>query len=182
MANLLTIEDLASTNEVKLTLDCDQGRSQSFTTNFQIPLEDTDRDEIHWYFSKYLTAAAGDSSQRAEAIEVGLRNLGRLLFEKLLQSTPDGTSLYEIAIEDGLENCRMIVSSDRPQFLSIPWELINEPVQGYLISKMTSIVRKPINYTEISSERGIPNDQLNVLMIAPRPQLGEFSLSGGQTA
>jgi len=182
VANLLTIEDLASTNEVKLTLDCGPGRSQSFTTNFQIPFEETDRDEIHWYFSKYLSDAAGDSSQRAEAIEVGLRNLGRLLFEKLLQSTPDGTSLYEIAIEDGLENCRMIVSSDRPQFLSIPWELINEPVQGYLISKMTSIVRKPINYTEISSERGIPNDQLNVLMIAPRPQLGEFSLSGGLTA
>ena len=75
MANLLIIEDLAGTNEVKLTLNSDTNTSQSATTSFQIPLETTDRDEIHWYFSQYLSEASDNSSQRAEAIEAGLRNL-----------------------------------------------------------------------------------------------------------
>ena len=134
MANLLIIEDLAGTNEVKLTLNSDTNTSQSATTSFQIPLETTDRDEIHWYFSQYLSEASDNSSQRAEAIEAGLRNLGRLLFEKLLQAETNGTSLYKLATDEGLENCRAIIRSDRPEFLSIPWELINEREQGYLIS------------------------------------------------
>jgi len=182
VANLLIIEDLAGTNEVKLTLNSDTNISQSATTSFQIPLETTDRDEIHWYFSQYLSEASDNSSQRAEAIEAGLRNLGRLLFEKLLQAETNGTSLYKLATDEGLENCRAIIRSDRPEFLSIPWELINEPEQGYLISKMPSIVRQPINHVVIPSPTDLPNDQLNVLMIAPRPQLGDYSLSGGLTA
>ena len=181
MANLLIIEDLVSTNEVKVTLVHGSNKSQSFTTDFQMPLEDSDRSEIHWYFTEYLSDVGNVASQRADAIEVGLRNLGRLLFEKLLQSTPDALSLYKIAIDEGLENCRVIVDSDRPQFLAIPWELINEPEKGYLISQMPSIVRRPTNHNKISYPYNLPTDQINVLIVAPRPQLGERRLSGGLT-
>ena len=182
MTNLLLIEDIADTNEIRLTLNPNSTDGLTSIIEFEIPLEPTDRDEIHWYFNQFLSEPAGDSIFRSEAIETGLRNLGRLLFEKVLQGTADSESIYKQAIKDGLENHKIIISSNRPDFLSMPWELMNEPDQGYFGSKMESIVRKPNDHADISAEYNLPIDQLNVLMIAPRPDLGSSSLNKGLTA
>ena len=80
MTNLLLIEDIADTNEIRLTLNPNSTDGLTSIIKFEIQLEPTDREEIHWYFNQFLSEPAGDSIYRSEAIETGLRNLGRLLF------------------------------------------------------------------------------------------------------
>ncbi len=175
MVKLLEIRDLSDTEQLQLSLVCEEERQTAPPAAFQDPLDDSDRAEIAWYFQEYLDNPFGPAQTRAEAVETGLRNLGRLLFEVVFGGSETARELFVAAAKEGLGGYQLALISPRADFLALPWELLNEPGSGYLVSSLASIVRR-VDASQLPSYRGeLAADQLNVLLVSPM-------LEGGGTA
>ena len=109
MVKSLEIVDLSPQGAVQLCLNRDGDRREVPPVPFKNlwgQAEDPTRArELDWYFRDYLYEPFGPSKDRAAAVEAGLRNLGRLLFEVAFQGNdPEETP---------------ITGRTRP----VPWEL-----------------------------------------------------------
>ena len=182
MVKLLEIHDLPDTGQLQLLLNDaneDSGTQSAPPVEFRNPLDDSDRAEIAWYFQEYLDNPFGPAKSRAEAVETGLRNLGRLLFELVFGGNDAARELFATAQGEGLSGCQLAVISPRSDFLALPWELLNEPNSGYLASGLASIVRR-IDTSELPAfAESLTNEQLNVLLVSPLPEGSEASVSAG---
>ena len=182
MVKLLEIHDLPDTGQLQLLLNDangDSGTRSAPPVEFRNPLDDSDRAEIAWYFQEYLDNPFGTAKSRAEAVETGLRNLGRLLFELVFGGNDAARELFATAQDEGLSGCQLAVISPRSDFLSLPWELLNEPNSGYLASGLASIVRR-IDTSQLPAfAESLTNEQLNVLLVSPLPEGSEASVSAG---
>lgn len=178
MTKSLEIIELAETSQVQLHLRDGEAYREAPAVAFQSPLGDADQREIQWYFREYLDSPFGQAKERAEAVETGLRNLGRYLFEAAFGGTQECRDLYRSASDEGLENYHLAIVSQRTEFLGLPWELINGPEAGYLASRFASVVRQssPGPLPQFMAE--LPTDQLNVLLVSPQPASESDSLSG----
>ncbi|PKB79037.1 MAG: hypothetical protein BZY88_15420, partial [SAR202 cluster bacterium Io17-Chloro-G9] len=64
-------------------------------------------------------------------------------------------------------NYQLVIVSNSAVFLSLPWELLNEPQIGYMAAQCSSIVRRA-GSGPLPRFSGQPsNEQLNVLLVAP---------------
>jgi len=166
---LLEIIDLADSGQVQLALTSSQGRRTASPVTFKAPLTGSDLTEIGWYFNEYLRNPFGDAKARAGEVETRFHALGRSLFETVFQSSEEAQSCYGTALEEGLPNYQLVIVSHRPEFLSLPWELLNSPEAGFLPAQFGSMLRRtssgPMDpfVTELSQE------QLNVLLVSPSP-------------
>ena len=63
----------------------------------------------------------------------------------------------------------MSIVSDRPEFLALPWELLNGPEVGYLASRADAVTRQPVASSELPEISGpaLSETQFNVLMLCP---------------
>ena len=166
---LLEILDLAETGQVQLGLTSSQGRQTAPPATFAYPLAESDLQEITWYFTEYLRNPFGDAKDRAGAVETRFRSVGRALFETVFQSHADALSCYSSALEEGLSKYQLVIVSRRPEFLGLPWELLNSPAEGFLPAQFGSMLRRTSSdgmdpfVTELSQE------QFNVLLVSPAP-------------
>ncbi len=170
MSKILEIVDLDQEGRVQLDLRNGEEHRTATPVEFRNPLDESDYQEIAWYFQDYLHNPFGASKPRAEAVETGLRDLGRLLFETVFRSSEDARNIFASGQGHGLAEFDLAVVSSRPWFLSLPWELLNEPDIGYLASHVRSLVRRRTAGTppEVANELAL--DQLNVLMVCPVPE------------
>ena len=182
MVRALRINHLPLQNEIQLSMERDGQHQTAPQVAFNDSWDPNLSEEMGWYFGQYLDNPFGSAKARADALEQGLRNFGRLLFEVVFKGNEDLQNCYDAAKEDGLANYRLELVSSDPAFLSLPWELLNEPETGYLASNLQSIIRIPA--AKESSEGlleefagNLPTDQLNVLMISPKTRKG----SGGNS-
>ncbi len=174
----MEIYDQPESGELKLTLHTDEGARNAPSTPFRLPLEASDMEEISWYFQEYLDLPLGAARIRAEAVENGFRNLGRLLFETVFGPT-EARALLAHAVEDDLSTYRLSLVSERSEFLSLPWELLNSPEMGYLVSSLGSVVRQ-VQPSPLPSIEPPPADgQLNALLVSPFPDEAKGSYGGG---
>ena len=173
------VVDLAESGQVQLQAVNADDRTETPPTSFPVLLEASDRREMEWYFLDSLTAEPDTS--RSQAVETGLSNLGRLLFELVFASGDAPKEAYSQAKSQGLSEFGLVIVSKRPEFLELPWELMNEPELGYLASQFQSIVRRPTSEPLPSFSRATPapqheqqedsqeNQQINVLLVSPLP-------------
>jgi tetratricopeptide (TPR) repeat protein len=177
----LEIHHLAETRQIQLCLRKDNDYHTAPPVAFPDPLNASDRQGIEWYFQSYLDSPFGAARARAEAVEAGLRNLGRLLFELAFRGNQDAQSLYAEAVANGLAEYRLVIISQHPDFLALPWELMNEPQAGYLAPRLAAVARQPNASPMSSFNPRLPTDQFNVLLVSPLPNLN-FGASSGSLA
>ncbi|MDA0263477.1 MAG: tetratricopeptide repeat protein [Chloroflexi bacterium] len=165
MADLLQIVDLADSGQVQLSCLTGVDSSDSApAANFSLPLTDAESAEIRWYLTEYPLNTFGEAKTRAESVEAGFKDLGRLLFEAVFNSSGEAQAILKRATES--ETALSIVST-RPEFLGLPWELMNDGVDAYLASKLTGISRR-LSAGPMEPFAGqLPTDQLNVLLLLP---------------
>ena len=178
MTRFLEIHDLPDSGQLQIVLRTEDGPVSAPAIPFSNPLAGADRAEISWYFQEYLDSPFGPNVERAGAVENGFRNLGRLLYETVFP-VGDCRQLLDTVLSEGGENRELRIVSSRAEFLSLPWELMNNPESGYLVSGFSSLVR----HTESSDlppfDAELATDQLNVLALAPyvADQGGTYSCS-----
>jgi tetratricopeptide (TPR) repeat protein len=141
-------------------------------------LEVADRSEISWYFQEYPEYPFGPARERAEAVENGFRNFGRLLFE-LVFNSESSRELLDSASLGGWADCQLSLVSGRADFLSLPWELLNSPETGYLSASLGSIIRQNADALPEVFEHSLSSQQLNVLVATPCVQGDGVNYSGG---
>ena len=170
MAVSLEILDLADSEQIQLTLVEESGyRESAPPVSFPFPLTDEELLELDWLFSGYPSEPFGESRHRAEAVESGMRNLGRLMLEAVFRSSSEATELLGRAVSDDNRDFRLAIISGRPEFLTLPWELINDPDVGYLAAIAERVTRQPTATAALPEFPGAsPSERLfNVLMLCP---------------
>ena len=175
MVESLEILHLRETQQVKLQWHSPSGLRIAPPVDFKNPLDESDYEEINWYFQEYFSNPTGEGSARSEAVETGLRNLGRVLFENTFKSNPEALNIYSSATSNGLSECTLSIVSNQPDFLGLPWELMNDPEHGYSFTQMASITRRPEDTPTKVVDVEYSTSQFNVLIIAPMPDLGTTS-------
>jgi len=171
VTKVLEILDLAGSGQVQLSWVDGPQRRQAPTVAFTNPLDEADRQELQWYFGEYQSNPFGPAKARADAAEQGLRTLGRLLFQTVIAASPESQALYSQAVSQGLEQRQLVIVSQRPQFLSVPWEALFDPAVGFLAPRLAGIVRQPVA-GPLPPFAGHPSsEQFNVLLVSPMPSL-----------
>ncbi len=171
MVKFIELHDLPDTGQLQLLLRGAGPPREAPPVEFRNLLDDSDYAEIGWYFQEYLDNPFGPARARAEAVESGLRNLGRLLFGVAFGGSDTARELFATATDEGLDDYQLVVISPRADFLALPWELLNEPGSGYLASSLASIVRR-VDAVALPPYAGTPaTDQLNVLLVSPLPEM-----------
>jgi len=174
VTKVLEILHLVETEEIRLSINSDEGGSaegyrSAPPVEFKEVLSPSFRREIDWYFQGYLDNPFGPAKDRAQAVESTMQDLGRRLFQAALQSSQEARDFYTEACAGGLSSYQLAIVSTRPEFLALPWELLNEPQIGYLAAQFGSVVRRAVT-DPLPQFNGQPsNEQLNVLLVAPIP-------------
>ena len=116
-----------------------------------------------------LSEPFGDARTRADAAEAGLRDLGRLMFETVFRSSSESGEILERVDAASWGALRVAVVSDRPDFLALPWELMNDPDAGYVAVRAASVARLPESAQDLPEfeSSGLSDKQFNVLMLCP---------------
>ena len=175
MNKVLEILHLADTEQVQLCLRAGDDLRAAPPVAFQDPIEPAAAQELGWYFREYLGNPFGPSKARAEAAETSMRSLGRLLFQVVFQSSQEAQDCYAAACTDGLANYQLAIISPRPEFLALPWELLNEPQVGYLAPQLSSVVRRTQAGPLPQFAGQLATNQLNVLFFTKTNQSGRAS-------
>ncbi len=178
MVKRLEIRDLPESGQLQLSLRTDDGLEIAPPVPFRIPLEAGDRSEISWYFQEFPEHPFGPARERAEAVENGFRNLGRLLFEIVFSQGP-ARELLNSAMQDNPAEFQLAIVSGQSQFHSLPWELLNSPETGYLSSSLGSVVRQSVDLIPEITDLSLSNQQMNVLALAPFAQATGANFAGG---
>ncbi len=164
----LTIVDLADAGQVELRVA--DGVSSAAVTNtqpFALDVLGEGRAALDWYSSGFPLSPLG-ALERAETIEGVMRNLGRLLFETVFTAgTPARESLSALLGSDAAP--QLIIASQRPEFLSLPWELMNEPELGYFVAGLPAVARQSTAEASAGEDEQRTDVSLNVLMLSPAP-------------
>jgi len=138
-------------------------------------LTDSESAEIRWYLSEYPENTFGEAAERAQKVEAGLKDLGLVLFQAILGSGDEARSLAEKA--SSTEPPLLSVVSNRPEFLGLPWELLNNGGDTYLASQVAGISRR-VSAEPLEDFSGqMPTDQLNVLLLLPPSAEGTGSIA-----
>ncbi len=168
MANTLEIVDLAAESKVRLVFNSGSGDQESAPpAPFPLPLNQSETAEIQWYLTDYLDNPYGTAEDRANVVETGLRNLGRLLFQGIFQANSEAQEIFRKAESLGWERCRLALVSSRPEFHAVPWELLNQEDTGYLANQLADVYRCNQQGPQDSFAVDLPSDQFNVLLLTP---------------
>ena len=168
-ATTLEIRDLADGSQVQLSLIRGQDRDSAPPADFTYPLEDRDLQEICWYFTEFLQHPFGESKPRADSVEARLRSLGQSLFQPVFQGNDEAGRIYAAASQGGLAACQLLIVSGRPEFLGLPWELMNSTGDGFLALQFASVVRRSSAVDIPKFDVDLDNQQFNVLLVSPAP-------------
>ena len=170
MSDTLEILDLPETGQIQLSFIDESGsRKSAPAVSFPFPLTDTELLELAWLFASHASDPFGESRSRAETAEAGLRDLGRLMFEKVFRFSSEAMEILERVSSEDSRPFRMTIISARPEILYLPWELINDPQAGYLPVRAECVTRQAVASEEMPEFSGPSLDgaQFNVLMLCP---------------
>ena len=175
MADTLEILDLADLEQLQLSFVSESGdRESAPPVNFPFPLTDAELQEVSWLLTDYASEPFGESRSRAEVAEAGLRDLGRLLMETVFRSNQEASDILARLASDTNRPFSLSVISTRPQFLSLPWELLNDPDLGYIASKAISVYRQSTADDQLRefTATGLSDSLFNVLILCPASSEG----------
>lgn len=163
---------LVSLNGDRLQLSWQRGQEyprQAPEVDFNHPFEPKVLADLRWYLEQYLSFPYGLNPDKAIAIEQKFQVWGQTLFELIFQSTEEGREFFQEATRSGLDTCELGISSDNPQVLNLPWELLYSPKDLFLALKLSGMYRT-LSHQKVRAEMPeLPRDQLNILLVIARP-------------
>ena len=167
----LTILDLPDSGQVQLRITDTSGASiDASPVSFALDLSSEERAALDWYHNGFQLEPIG-ALERAEAIESAIRNLGRILLENAFAAGSDGRNQLD-ALLTGDTRPELIIVSARPEFQSLPWELMNDPTLGYFVAGVAGVLRQATPEVPTDSGEQRTEHSLNVLMLSPAPLPG----------
>lgn len=164
----LEIHDLPDTGEIMVSLaESGEARRNAASVGFALALAAEERAALDRYHSEHVKPTIG-ASARVEAVEGVMRNLGRLLFETAFPTGSQARGFLDevMAREDRGE---LVIISGRPEFLSLPWELMNDPQLGYFINGLTGVARQTAVDVPTGDTTERVDEALHVLMLSASP-------------
>ena len=177
MAASLEIHDLLNTGQVQARLVEASGEArEAAPAAFGIDLSEEERGALDRYHTEFRRGSPGGIAQ-IEAVELAMRNLGRLLFESAFGADSEARELLDEVMGRDERGALAIVST-RAEFMSLPWELMNDPSLGYFINGLVGVVRQSASLGPTDEADEVEEDTLNVLMLSASPLALEVPRSG----
>jgi tetratricopeptide (TPR) repeat protein len=135
---------------------------------FTSPLSAQEREDLRWYLEDYLRIPVAVYGEHGEAIADSLSAWGIRLFNTLFGSGKPGRDAYTAAMAGEGPPPSLLLISNSPAFLGLPWELLRDPDHP-----------EPLAFRLAGLDRGIdtagqpeqvPSDgALRVLLVIARP-------------
>ncbi len=175
MANRLTINHTGD----QIQLLWQRGNSVARTTepvNFSHPFNAEVLAEIRWYLEEYLHFPYGIEPNKASSLEQKLQGWGEELFNLVFCSNEKGRQFFQEATRDGLRQCELGISSEDPQLLNLPWELLYCSDYQFLAPSLAGIYRSLESFAVRAEMKPLSQDRLNILLVIARPY-GERDVS-----
>jgi len=173
--NLLHITDLKEGNiQVSWRIGNGIPRNYEKPIPFADPLNADDRKELRWYLEEYLNFPYGAERERAKKVEQRMAGWGEELFKRVFikgDPGPDPRSFYQTAVQAGLEQCELCITSEDPAFLNIPWELMRDPTpgRGYLAPSLAGLYRQHVAQKIEDFPEMSPDQPFRILLVIARP-------------
>ena len=131
---------------------------------FVSPFGAAEREDLRWYLEDYLIAPYAVYEQRGQAVQAKLAEWGRALFATVFATGP-GRDAYLKSREGA---CELVLRSTSPGFLSLPWELLQDPERQTPLA----LDLRAIDRTLVAAGAAAPvppGEALRVLMVIARP-------------
>lgn len=145
------------------------GATRTAQVKLEIPLDDSDREDLRWYLEDYLAYPVDPAPAIAARIEERIRSLGIALFDSIFRADDDTRAIWS-AIASGLAQTRIEIAAGQPDAPSVPWELLRDPASdGVLAVRARSFVRthsQPAQPPQLSSASA---GSFRVLLVICRP-------------
>ena len=182
MTASLEIHDLPETVQIEVRLVEPGGDSrQAGPSAFGLELSDEERVTLNRYHAEYrrpsLVWGSSGGLAQVEAVEGVMRNLGRLLFE----ITFGANSGARVLLDDVMgrdDRAELTIVSSRPEFLSLPWELMNDPSLGYFVNGLVGVLRQSTGSIPSNAAEERTKGALHVAMLSATPLDGGTPSAG----
>ncbi|MCE2499626.1 MAG: tetratricopeptide repeat protein [Dehalococcoidia bacterium] len=177
MTASLEIHDLPEAGHIEVRLVESGGTSQQAARSaFALELSDDERATLNRYHAEYRRPTLGGLAQ-IEAVEGAMRNLGRLLLEIVFGANSGGRALLDDVMGRD-DRAELTIVSSRPEFLSLPWELMNDPSLGYFVNGLVGVLRQSAATIPADAAEERTKGALHVAMLSATPLDGETPSAG----
>jgi tetratricopeptide (TPR) repeat protein len=152
---------------VELALDGLDDRPRKASVEFALPLDDAEREQFRWYFEEYLQYPHDPAPAVAAGILERMTAFGGKIFRCLFDLNEEARVLWA-EVEKNIAEFRFEIHAARDQSAVVPWELMQDPVNGVrpaLAAK--AFVRCTPQRSIVSSPKAGP---VRVLLVISRPE------------
>ncbi|NES19853.1 MAG: tetratricopeptide repeat protein [Symploca sp. SIO3E6] len=126
--------------------------------------------ELRWYLEEYLSFPYGIFPDNATKIEQKFQDWGEELFELVFRRSEKAREFFQAATYDGLNQCQLVITSDSPEVLNLPWELLYSPSDRQFLAPSLAGMSRSLSDYPVRAEMGqLPQDKLNILLVIARP-------------
>ena len=137
---------------------------------FSHPFDEETLAELRWYLEEYLRFPYGIFPENAAKIEQRFQDWGEELFELVFRSSEKAREFFQAATYDGLHQCELVIISDSPEVLNLPWELLYSPSDRQFLAPSLAGMSRSLSDYAVRAEMGrLPQDKLNILLVIARP-------------
>lgn len=136
---------------------------------FADPFTPHDHGDMRWYLEDFRQFPYGGDKWRADQIRRRLAIGGQQIFDQIFGGA--GASVFQGESKSGLQRTEIVIRSNDPRFLSVPWELIHTPNPriGYLAPHIRGIYRQRVLDFEPEDAIGLGDEPLQILLVISRP-------------
>ncbi|NEP12159.1 MAG: tetratricopeptide repeat protein [Symploca sp. SIO2C1] len=126
--------------------------------------------DLRWYLEDYLRFPYGLEPEKASKIEDKFQQWGEELFELVFRGSEKAREFFQAATYAGLDKCQLVITSDSPQVLNLPWELLYSPSDRQFLAPSLAGMSRSLSDYAVRAEMGeLPQDKLNILLVIARP-------------
>jgi tetratricopeptide (TPR) repeat protein len=126
--------------------------------------------DLRWYLEEYLRFPYGLAPDNAAKIEQKFQDWGEQLFELVFRSSEQARQFFQAATYEGLNQCELVITSDSPEVLNLPWELLYSPSDRQFLAPSLAGMSRSLSDYAVRAEMGdLPQDKLNILLVIARP-------------
>ncbi|NEQ69139.1 MAG: tetratricopeptide repeat protein [Symploca sp. SIO2D2] len=137
---------------------------------FTHPFDKETLAELRWYLEDYLRWPYGIFPDNAAKIEQKFQDWGKELFEFVFRCSEKAREFFQAATYEGLDKCQLVITSDSPEVLNLPWELLYSPSDRQFIAPSLAGMSRSLSDYAVRAKMGeLPQDKLNILLVIARP-------------
>jgi tetratricopeptide (TPR) repeat protein len=140
------------------------------SVTFTHPFDEQALADLRWYLEEYLRFPYGIYPDNAAKIEQKFQDWGEELFELVFRSSEKAREFFQAATYEGLNQCELVITSDSPEVLNLPWELLYSPSDRQFLAPSLAGMSRSLSEYAVRAEMGdLPQDKLNILLVIARP-------------